>query len=660
MEHLHILRDLVVLFGAALVVVLVLRRLRLPTIAGFLVAGALIGPSGFGWIRDSREIESLAEIGVVLLLFTIGLEFSLKELRRLGTVLVVGGGLQVTLTVLAVAAGATFAGFPPFQGVFFGFLAALSSTAIVLKGLAERGETDAPHGRLIVGVLLFQDLCVVPMMLLVPMLAGRGGGVPAVAKALGLAALVVVGTLFLARRAVPWALHLVALSRSRDLFILAVVVLCAGIAWLTSLAGLSLALGAFLAGIVLADSEYGHQAFTDVVPLREIFTSLFFVSMGMLLDVRVLATAPGAVFGLVGAVLVGKALLATVAGLAVRFPAQIALAAGFALAQVGEFSFVLANLGRRFGLLDATEMRIFVGASVITMLVSPFALRLGPRLAARAGRLRALDRVLGRSREELSRVPAPLSGQVVVLGFGIGGEMLAEVLRGADVPFAVVDINAARVRDARHRGEPVYYGDVTSPDILARVGVADAQQVAVLLNDPMATQRAVRAVRRLAPEVPILARARYVADVPVLLQDGATLVVAQEYEASLKIIGEVMRRARLEATAHPEPGQEPDRAPRVDARPEAPGPSLETRLPSGLEVESLSVHEGAWIAGRTLAEAELRARTGSSLIAVSRGEATAVHPSPGDVLEVGDVVCLVGSAAQIAAARGLLEAGPKA
>jgi CPA2 family monovalent cation:H+ antiporter-2 len=656
--HLNLLGDLVVLFAAALVVVLVLRRLRLPTIAGFLVAGALIGPSGFGWIGDVDEIESLAEIGVVLLLFTIGLEFSLKELQRLGPVLLVGGGLQVTLTVLAVALASVLAGLTPSEGVFFGFLAALSSTAIVLKGLAERGETDAPHGRLIVGVLLFQDLCVVPMMLLVPMLAGQGGGAAAVTRALGLAALVVVATLVLARRVVPRALHLVALSRGRDLFILAVVVICAGIAWLTSLAGLSLALGAFLAGVVLADSEYGHQAFADILPLREIFTSLFFVSMGMLLDVRVLVALPGTVLGLVGALFVGKTVLAAIAGVAARFPAQIALAAGLALAQVGEFSFVLASLGRRFGLLDETEMRIFVGASVITMLVSPFALRMGPHLAARAGRLRALDRLLGRSREELSRVTTRLSGHVVILGFGVGGEMLAEVLRGAEVPFAVVDINAERVRDARRRGEPVYYGDVTSPDTLDRVRVGEAQQVAVLLNDPLATQRAVRAVRRHAPEVPILVRARYVADVPVLLQDGASLVVAQEYEASLRIIGEAMRRAQLASPDDRELEAERAHPPELDVAGSL-APALEARLPTGLEVESLSVHERSWIAGRTLSEAQLRGRTGASLVAVSRGEATAVHPSPEDVLEVGDVVCLVGSASQISAARDLLEAGPR-
>lgn len=288
----HILEDLVILFGAALVVVLVLNRLRLPTIAGFLVAGAAIGPSGLGWIGNVHDIEQLAEIGVVLLLFTIGLEFSLRELRRLGRVLVVGGGLQVALTTAVVAGLAHLAGIEPARGIFYGFLVALSSTAIVLKGLAERGETDAPHGRLIVGVLLFQDLCVVPMMLLVPMLGGQGGGMAGIARALLTAAAVVVATLALARVVVPRALHLVAATRARDIFVLAIVLICAGVAWLTSLVGLSLALGAFLAGIALADSEYGHQAFADVLPLREIFTSLFFVSMGMLLDVRVLARSP--------------------------------------------------------------------------------------------------------------------------------------------------------------------------------------------------------------------------------------------------------------------------------------------------------------------------------------------------------------------------------
>jgi CPA2 family monovalent cation:H+ antiporter-2 len=633
MGEIHILGDLVVLFGAALIVVLVLNRLRLPSIAGFLVAGALIGPGGLGWIGSVHEIEQIAEVGVVLLLFTIGLEFSPADLRRLGRVLVVGGGLQVALTTAAVAGIAHLAGVPAARGVFYGFLAALSSTAIVLKGLAERGETDAPHGRLVVGVLLFQDLCVVPMMLLVPMLGGGEGGPAAVARALLTAAAVVLVTLALARVIVPRALHLVAATRARDVFILALVVLCGGIAWLTSLVGLSLALGAFLAGLALADSEYGHQAFADVLPLREIFTSLFFVSMGMLLDPHVLADAPGGVLTLVGALLLGKAGIAAVAGLVVRLPLRVAVLGGLALAQVGEFSFVLARLGERYSLLDAGEMRVFFAAGVVTMLVTPFALRFGPHVAAGAAKLRGLDRLLRPGREELTDVPSGLSGHVVVLGYGVGGRMLAEVLRSASIPFVGVDINAERVREARRQGEPLHYGDVTSPDLLAHARVAAARQVAVLLNDPGATLRAVRAVRRLAPRTVIVARARYVADVPALLQAGATEAVAQEFEASLEVIRRVMKTAGTPA-------------------------SLPGRLPAGLGIESLPVHEGDWLAGRTLAEAGLRARSGATVVAVSRGEATAVSPDPRDRLAAGDVLCLVGDEGQIARARALAERGP--
>lgn len=633
MSELHIVGDLVVLFATALAVVLVLSRLRLPAIAGFLVAGALIGPSGLGWVGSVHEIEQIAEIGVVLLLFTIGLEFSLADLRRLGRALVVGGGLQVTLTTAAVAGLAHLGGVPPARGIFYGFLVALSSTAIVLKGLAERGETDAPQGRLVVGVLLFQDLCVVPMMLLVPLLGGGEGGAAPVARALLTAGAVVLVTLALARAIVPRALRLVAATRARDIFILAVVVLCGGIAWLTSLVGLSLALGAFLAGLALAGSEYGDQAFSDVLPLREIFTSLFFVSMGMLLDVHVLADAPGAVLGLVGALLVGKAGIAGLAGLVLRLPLRVAVLGGLALAQVGEFSFVLARLGERHSLLDAGDMRLFFAAGVVTMLVTPFALRFGPQVAAGAARLRVLDRLLGPGGEDLATVPPGLSGHVVVLGYGVGGRMLAEILRSASVPFVAVDINAERVREARRHDEPLHYGDVTSPDILAHVRVGAARQVAVLLNDPGATVRAVRAARRLAPQAAIVARARYVADVPALLQAGATEAVAQEFEASLEVIRRVMKAAGAPA-------------------------SLPGRLPAGLEVESLPVREGDWLAGRTLAEAQLRPRTGATVVSVSRGEATAVNPDPGDRLEAGDVLCLVGDEGQIALARTLAERGP--
>ena len=638
-----LLRDLVVILAAAVAVVVVFRRLQVPAIAGFIVAGAALGPAGFGWVHDVEEIRHLAEIGVVLLLFTVGLEFPLGELRRLGRILTVGGGLQVGLTTVATATLAAAWGVGTSKAIFLGFLVALSSTAIVLQGLTERGEVDAPHGRLIVGMLLFQDLCVVPMILLVPALAGQGGGAASIARVLATAVLVVAAVLILARWVVPRALHFVAAARGRDLFVLAVVLVGAAITWATSVAGFSLALGAFLAGMVLADSEYGHQALSDSLALRDLFTSLFFVSIGMLLDLRTGVGEAWIVAGVAAAVLFGKAAIAAFAGLVLRFPVRIALLAGFGVAQIGEFSFVLGRQGAELGLLTAGELRVFLTASVITMFIAPLALRFGPGLAAGASRLKGLGRLDTATASEIAPPEGRENPQVVVLGYGVGGELLAEVLREAAVPFVALDLNAQRVRQARLEGTPLYYGDVTSREILERAGVASAAQVVVVLNDPRATLHAVRVARAVGPRAVIIARARYVGETHALLVAGADEVVAQELEASFTIIERVTREARI-----PRPG----RVPPTDRRKGMP------LLPAGLEVESAVVAEGAWMAGRSLIEADLRRRTGATLVAYTREGDTAVHPSPGDVLQAGDVLCLVGSDEQLAAARRLISAGP--
>lgn len=646
-----LLQELAIVFAAALLVVVLLSRLRLPTIAGFILAGALLGPGGLRWVGDTETVQHLAHVGVVLLLFTIGLEFPLRELRRIGRVAALGGTLQIGLTTAAVAGLGTLAGLDPGRGVFYGFLAAVSSTAIVLRGLGEGGETDAPHGKLIVGVLLFQDLCVVPMMLVVPMLAGQGGGAWAIPVALGQAAAVVAGTLLLGGLVVPRLMGVVARTQRRDLFVLAVVVMCVGIGWLTSLAGVSTALGAFLAGVVLAGSEYSHQALSDVLPLRDIFTSLFFISVGLLLDLPGMWQQPLQLLGVVAALILGKALLATLAGLAMRFPLAVALRAGLGLAQVGEFSFVLAEVGARFGLMDGAGARLFLASSALTMLVTPFALRLGPRVAAGAARLRALDRLLGLRDEALESAPPSLAGHVVVLGYGVGGEMLAESLRAAGRSYAVVDVNAARIRTARGRGEPAWYGDVTSPEILHRVRVPQARQVAVLLNDPDSTLRAVRAARQCASGAHIVARARYVADVPKLIAAGASDVVAQEFEASLEVIAQVLRGAQL--------GDEALGAGLAAAQSRAPGGRIGLPRPlAALHIESFVVGPQAWIVGRSLGQSKLRTRTGASIVGRSRAGATLVHPAAEDLFDAGDVLYLVGDGEALQTALGLLERGP--
>lgn len=548
MEVPAVLQELGVVLGVAVVVVLALSHLRLPTIAGLLAAGALIGPGGLGLVHDAARITVLAEIGVVLLLFSIGLEFSLARLKRLWRVLLLGGGLQVGLTTLGVLAGALALGVPVARGVFFGFLVALSSTAIVLRALTDRHEVDAPHGRLIIGALIFQDLCVVPMMLVIPLLAGQRGGAGALLGVLAKAVLLVLATVLLGRTVVPRLLKDVAATRRREVFILAVLGICVGIAWLSSLAGLSLALGAFLAGIALADGDYGHQALADVLPLRETLSSFFFISMGMLMDVRVLMERPLLVAALVVGVVVLKALVGAVSAMVMHFPPWVAVLAGLGLAQIGEFSFVLAHAGLQAGLLSAGEQRVFITMSVLTMLVTPVALHFGPRLAAGAAHLKRLEALIGaHGPHHLEDSHSDgLTDHYIIGGLGTAGRLVTRALRESQLPHVCIDLDPDVVSEARRRGESLYYGDITSAEILERAGIHRARALVLLLDDPLGAARAVSAARRLHAHVPILVRVQRLGDIADLRERGASEVLAGELETALEAVARVLRSADLQ------------------------------------------------------------------------------------------------------------------
>jgi CPA2 family monovalent cation:H+ antiporter-2 len=662
MTPIPLLQELLVIAAAGVLAAIFLGRLKLPIITILLVAGALVGPHGFGLVNDIHSIETLAEVGVVLLLFTIGLEFSLKRLVHIGRLVAVGGSLQVGLTVAAAAGLLIAVGEGAARGVFFGCLAALSSTAIVLRALSDRGEIDAPHGRFIVGALIFQDVCVVPMMLLVPILAGKGGANPglAAAIALGKAALVVALTLFFARILVPRFFALVDNARSREVFLLSVLVVCIGTAWLTSLAGLSLALGAFLAGLILADSDYAHRAMSEVLPLRDVLTSVFFMSLGMLFDARVLLQQPLGVGLWFVALFFVKGAIATAAALAMRFPPRVAVIAGVGLAQFGEFGFVLAKSGQEAGLLAPHETRTLLGGAILTMLVTPVALRLAPHLAAGATRLRRLSKLLGaRSIDERTPEHAKLSAHFVIVGFGVAGRVLAAALRSCGMPYLVLEINADTVRAAQRAGEPAYYADVTSEEALGHAGAAQAKAIVLLINDPNAAERAIVAARRHAPATPIFVRTHYLRDAPRLRELGATEVVVEEVEAGIEMLVRALRHAGAprnvllsEVESARERTQKTDRPAMVPRRRLAEIGEL-----ADLKIESFQVAEGSHAAGRSPLEMGLRSRTGALIVAVRRGGALVTDMDPNTALEAGDVLFLAGSREALSKALALLEDG---
>src|SRR6266568_3633838 len=439
----------------------------------------ILGPNALGLVSDPRRVESLAEVGVILLLFTIGIEFSLSRLKEMGRQVLVGGLGQMGFTVLAtVAAGIAF--LPSWRVVLFlGFLIALSSTAIVLKGLTDKGEIDAPHGRLATGILIFQDLCVVPIMLLLPFLAGTaGGGALGLVLALGKATLVVVGVLIAARTLVPRALAEIVKTRSRELFLIAVILIGTLTALGTAAAGASLALGAFLAGLVISESDYAHQALAELLPFRDIFISLFFVAVGMLVQLDTVREHPLLTFG---------------------------------------------------------------GVAVITMLVTPFLLQSGPALLDRLERVVPLDKLLPGFRPRgFAPVEDPVSDHVVIAGYGLNGRNLAAALRSINAPYLIVELNAQTVRRARSEGEPAFYGDATREEILRALGVDRARLLVIAISDPAATRSMVRVARGVNPNLHIIARTRYVAEIPELTRLGANVVIPEEFETSIEIFARVL------------------------------------------------------------------------------------------------------------------------
>ncbi|HEX5137050.1 MAG TPA: cation:proton antiporter, partial [Planctomycetota bacterium] len=536
------LPDLLVIVGIGVVVVLLLRKAGLPSIAGFIFAGALVGPNALGFVKDAHRVEAVAELGVVLLLFGVGLELSFDRVRRLWRAVAFGGTLQVGLTILLAAGLARLGGVEMRPALFLGCFAAASSTAIVLRGLAARGEIDSPYGRLTVGILIFQDLCVIPMMLLLPVFAGAEASFWAVLKPIGVAALVLAGILVAARLVVPRILEVVARTRQRDLFVLAVLLVCLGTAWATTSAGLSLALGAFLGGLVVAGSEYRHQALSDVIPFRELFASLFFVSVGMLLDPHRLLARPDAVLLLLVAILVGKFLAVLETAILLRLGLRTAVRSGAALAHVGEFSFVLAREAKGTGILAGDLGADLLSASALSMLFAPLLMAAGPRLAAGAGRIRWLTRLLEVRPAADASAAEKCESHVIVAGYGVAGEELCQALKTCGVPYVIVDLNPQNVHRAASRGEPAFFGDVTGPEILEAVGAHRARELVVLINDPTAAERAVKAARTLAPSLHIVVRSRYVGDIAPLLAAGASHVVPAELEAAVEVVAQVLAR----------------------------------------------------------------------------------------------------------------------
>ncbi|HXU33497.1 MAG TPA: cation:proton antiporter [Thermoanaerobaculia bacterium] len=538
--------EVAALLVASAIVAYICSRLGITPIVSFLITGALIGPQVLGLVKNPAIIEGAAEIGVVLLLFTIGIEFSLEELARIQRLIFLGGALQVSSSLIVVVGLLALFQVDGRTAVFTGCLLALSSTAIVMKLLAARGESATAGGRAILGILIFQDLAVVAMVLVVPMLGGAGAGLAGLAWALGKAAGILALVLLVARRVMPRVLEAVARTCSQEIFVLAVMAICFGTAYLTSLAGVSLSLGAFLAGLVVSESRFKEMAFGEIQPLQILFSATFFVSVGLLLDLKFLVANLPLVLGLALAVMVIKAFTAALSVRILGFGIGTALFSGLMIAQVGEFSFVLERTGREMGLFPAgmaSGGQTFIALTVILMISTPLLARLGSGLESRLGHRAARGKLADAAGgdEEADNPHAELAGHVIIAGYGKAGRLLARALETQGLPYLILTLSPEGAREAEGQGFRVLRGNYARRHELSLAGLDRARLLVVADDDLEMTHRVVRAARAMNPELPLIVRTRFDSEIEALEGAGARHVVTEEQESAIRLVEKVLR-----------------------------------------------------------------------------------------------------------------------
>ena len=642
-----LLGDLALLVGLAIPIVALAHRLNAPPLLGFVLAGVLVGPAGLGLIAVPENIETLTELGVALLLFAVGLELSLSQVRDWARMVFLGGGVQVVGTIAAVALGALAFGVSAPYALFYGALAAMSSTAIVAKTIADREELETPHGQASISLLIFQDLSVLPLVLLLPLVAGFQG--EAAAAALGglVRGLVIVTVLILVgRRLAPWVLDRIVLLKDRELFTLCVGFFGLGAALVTHTAGFSLAIGAFLAGLILSESEYGVQALSDVLPFRALFTGVFFSSIGMLLDPSVLFGSPVLVIGLGVAALILKAALAAAGVLAAGGRLATALAAGVGLGHVGEFAFLLAAVGTPLGLFRGADYQLFLSTAVLSMVAAPFLIRAGPAIAAWVDRRRTA------APHPDSEAVNAAADHTIVVGYGLAGRYLARVLQAAGIRCVVVDQNPELVRRARSDGMTALFGDGTRPAVLEHVQARRARTIFFTINSPANERRGVALARELNPAARIVVRTRWVRAIDDLLALGANDVVVEEFEASLELFAKALESYEIPINRIWRE-VESVRAEHYGLFRDRPHPDIRLDALQHLGVhdalELVEVEAGAAAVGESASTLDLRQRTGAVQVALVR-DARPIHEGQSETrYRAGDTVVLIGD-------RGSLEA----
>ncbi len=643
--HLPLLQDLVILLAFSLFIVFILNKAKIPSILGFLLTGVIIGPHALSLIKAVEEVEVIAEIGVILLLFVIGLELSIKQLISIRKTVFLGGSIQVGVTIMIASAVYYFMGNSFNEALFIGFLFSLSSTAIVLKVFQERNELGTPYGKNALALLIFQDLIVVPMMLLTPILAGVSEDITTSVLSLVIKTIIVLLiTIVSARFLVPKLMHAVAKTGSKELFLFTTFTICFAVAFLTSEAGLSLALGAFLAGLIISESEYSHQATSTILPFGELFTSLFFISVGMLLDLSFFIQNIGIIGLLVLVVFIVKSLITAFAVAVLKYPTRTIIITGVSLFQVGEFSFILSKVGIQYNIISVETNQLFLAVSIVTMLLTPFVILISEKIAFGVLKIKILNRFVTPEPEEVINPLTDIENHLIIIGCGLNGTNLVKAATHINIPFLLVEQDKAIVSENFNYDVPTIYGNATENKILEALYLNKARALVIAIADVEETRTLLKKVRTISQSVHIIVRTRYVNEIEELHALGADEVIPEEFETSIQIFNRVMnnflipikqqtaivKTLRTEDyrffqpnTAMSEPLQLPD-------------------IPN-FNISSLKVScDSGKILKKSIADLDIRKTFGVNILSIKRGEHMINVVGPNEILKQGDILFVQG------------------
>jgi CPA2 family monovalent cation:H+ antiporter-2 len=662
MHEITLLINIAVALVVAFIGGVLARRIGLPTIAGYLLAGIAIGPFTPGFVGDVETISQLAELGVIFLMFGVGLHFSLNDLWRVRAIAIPGAVGQIALATLLGFWLSRFWGWSVAAGIILGFAISIASTVVLLRGLMDNGLLNTPHGQAAVGWLVLEDLATVLILVLMPTLADTTGGFNWGQLGLTLlkAAGFVIIVLFAGTRLIPWILMRIAHTRSRELFILAILAISLGTAiGAAEIFGISLALGAFVAGVVVSESPLSHQVGADILPFRESFAVLFFVSIGMLVNPLYLYENFGSILALTALIVIGKPVTTILMGLVFPWPARTTMVVAAGLSQIGEFSFIVGQAGVALGLLDRSQYSLILAGALLSIMLNPLMFRLIRPVEEWFEKRPALWKALNRQGPALPPVEETIADHVVIVGYGRVGKHIISLLGEMGIPHLVVESDAERGEELSRMGIPTLYGDAANSEVLTHAGLTRARALVIAGPDEDASALVVTAARDIAPDLPIIARASSEDGTKRLAELGAQDVIHPELEGGLEIV----RHTLLQLGFPLQEIYSYTDAVRRDHYDMGLNTEEEHRLlhellnaANSIEIKWFHLPEDSPMIGQTLAEANLRARTGASVIAILREGQLTANPKSMTVFQAGDRVGLVGDREETEVAEKLLVA----